>query len=59
MSVIDLLAVVGIASWLWQVAYRLAAQLAELGRTEVLLRLSTIGSAGWLMYRVIAAYLPS
>lgn len=59
MNVLDLLAVVGIASWLWQMTYRLAAQLAELGRTEVLLRLSTVGSAGWLMYRVIAASLPS
>ncbi|MFO0849905.1 MAG: hypothetical protein U0871_15320 [Gemmataceae bacterium] len=59
MSVIDLMAVVGIASWLWQMTSRIVAQLVELGRADVLLRLSTIGSAGWLIYRVIAASLPS
>lgn len=59
MSVIDLMAVVGIASWLWQMTSRIVAQLLELGRADVLLRLSTIGSAGWLIYRVIAASLPS
>lgn len=59
MSVLDLMAVVGIASWLWQMTSRIVAQLVELGRADVLLRLSTIGSAGWLIYRVIAASLPS
>ncbi len=59
MNMIDLMAVVGIVSWLWQMTCRVAVQLAELDRAEVLIRFSVVGSACWLMYRVIAASLPS
>jgi len=54
MDTFDLLAMVGIATWLWQGMCQFGKRLNKVDWSDVLFRFGTIGSAGWLIYRVIA-----